>query len=65
MKSSQNNGQVIIGEEACLRFFLKKKKNRKKNMKNGFNILNFSVNFPSKKMIYTKKVLVNWYLNTP
>ena len=34
-------------------------------MKNGLNFLNFSVNFAKKKVIYTKKASVNWYLNTP
>ena len=34
-------------------------------MKNSLKFLNFSVHFPDQKMIFTKKALVNWYLNTP
>ena len=50
-----------------LRNFSKKnkKENCKKNKKNGLKLLNFSVNFPKNKMIYSKKTLVNWYLNIP
>ena len=59
MKNSQNNGRVIIGNETCLRF--KKRKPAKKEK--WFKISQFSVNFPKKNMIYTKKTLVNWYLN--
>ena len=40
-------------------------KNCKKNKKNGLKFLNFSVNFPEKKMLYTKKTLTHWYLNIP
>ena len=34
-------------------------------MKNGLKLLNFSVHFREIKMNFTKKALVNWYLNTP
>ena len=51
-KSSQNNGQVIIGYETRLRF---KKKTAKKIKKKCLLILNFSAKFPKKKIIYTHK----------
>ena len=42
-----------------------KKEKLQKHKKIGLKFLNFSVNSPEQKMIYTKKTLANWYLNTP
>ena len=47
-----------MGKSYRLRNLIKTKKKRKtakKNKKNGLKILNFSVNFPMKRMIYTYK----------